>query len=80
MSEEEKKETQEETPEKALKETQTEVPEETPQEPAEPYVLSPKWKRVLAWVLFGIACLGIILWLLGIARPEWIDTVKSWFR
>ena len=63
MSEEEKKITQEETPE----------------EPAEPYVPSPKGKRVFAWVLFGIVCLGILLWLLGIARPDWIDTVKSWF-
>ena len=76
MSEEEKKVTQEEAPEESMEKT----PEEKPQEPEEPYIPSPKWKRIMAWVLFGIVCLGIILWLLGIARPEWIDTVKSWFR
>lgn len=76
MSEEEKRSVQEKAQEESLKETQPDQPAETP---AEPYVPSPKWKRVLAWVLFGIVCVGIILWLLGIARPEWIETVKSWF-
>lgn len=75
MSEEEKKITPEETPEEPTEK----VPETKTEEPAEPYVPSPKWKRVFAWVLFGIVCLGIFLWLLGIARPDWIDTVKSWF-
>ena len=39
---------------------------------------SPKWKRVLAWVLFVIVAIGIITWLLNIAYPDWIDTVKGW--
>lgn len=45
----------------------------------EEYVPSPKWKRVMAWVLFGIMCVAIVLWLLNIACPTWIDTVKGWF-
>ena len=79
MSEEEKKAPQEASPEEAPKEPAENVPEKKTEEAAEPYVPSPKWKRVLAWVLFGIVCLGIFLWLLGITRPDWIDTVKSWF-
>ena len=39
---------------------------------------SPKWKRVLAWVLFVIVCLGIVCWLLGIAYPNWIESAKEW--
>lgn len=42
------------------------------------FVPSPKWKRVLAWVLFVIVAIGIITWLLNIAYPDWIDTVKGW--
>ena len=40
---------------------------------------SPKWKRIMAWVLFGIVCVGIVCWLLGIAYPHWIESVKEWF-
>ena len=40
---------------------------------------SPKWKRVFAWILFIIVCIGIVFWLLGIAYPTWIDSVKEWF-
>lgn len=46
----------------------------------EPYVPSPKWKRVVAWILFGIMVVGIIFWLLGIAYPNWVETVKEWLR
>lgn len=50
------------------------------QEEAKPeYIPSPRWKRIAAWVLFGIVLIGIALWLLGIARPEWPDIVRSWF-
>ena len=42
------------------------------------YVPSPKWKRVLAWILFSVVCIGIVLWLLGIAYPTWIDSAKAW--
>lgn len=44
-----------------------------------PFVPSPKWKRVLAWVLCVIVVLGVITWLLNIAFPTWIDAVKAWF-
>lgn len=59
---------------------ETEIIEEAePQEQKAPFVPSPKWKRVLAWVLFVIVVLGVITWLLNIAFPEWIGTVKAWF-
>ena len=44
------------------------------------FVPSPKWKRVLAWVLFVIVILGIICWLLGIAVPDWTEKVLDYFR
>ena len=44
------------------------------------YVPSPKWKRIMAWILFVVMCVGIIFWLLGIAYPNWIDTSKEWLR
>lgn len=43
-----------------------------------PFVPSPKWKRVLAWVLFVIVVLGVITWLLNMAFPTWIDAAKAW--
>lgn len=52
-----------------------EIVEEAEKAPFEP---SPKWKRVLAWVLFIIVVLGIITWLLNMACPEWIDAAKTW--
>ena len=44
-----------------------------------PFTPSPKWKRVLAWVLFAIVVLGIVTWLLNMAFPEWIGAAKAWF-
>ena len=46
----------------------------------EEYIPSPKWKRVMAWILFGIVCAGIVCWLLSIAYPNWIDSTKEWLR
>lgn len=45
----------------------------------EPFVPSPKWKRVFAWILFGIVAIGIIFWLLHIAYPDmrWVTTIKN---
>ena len=57
------------------------VPEDLPTEEEKKekeFYPSPAWKRVLAWVLFGILLVGIILWLVGIAVPDWVDTVKAW--
>lgn len=54
-------------------EIRTEEPEK------EPFIPSPKWKRVMAWILFAVVIVGIINWLLGIAVPNWTDIVKSWF-
>lgn len=46
----------------------------------EEFIPSPKWKRVLAWVLFGIVTLGVITWLLNIAMPDWTERVLEYFR
>ena len=46
----------------------------------EEFIPSPKWKRVFAWVLFGIVVLGICCWLLNIAIPEWADKFFGYFR
>ena len=54
---------------------ETEIAEE---EEKAPFTPSPRWKRVLAWVLAVIVTLGIITWLLNIAFPTWIETVKAW--
>lgn len=47
-------------------------------EEQEVYVPSPKWKRIIAWILFAIFCVGIVFWLLGIAYPNWIDSAREW--
>lgn len=39
---------------------------------------SPRWKRISAWILFGIVILSLGTWLASIAFPNWIETVKSW--
>lgn len=52
--------------------------EETVVEEKEPFVPSPTSKRVLAWFLFVIVILGIVSWLLSIAFPGWIETVRAW--
>ena len=51
-----------------------------PVEEKEPFVPSPRWKRVFAWILFAIVLLGIINWLAGIAFPTWTDTLKQWLQ
>ena len=62
--------------EQNIAENEAEIAEE---EVNAPFVPSPKWKRVLAWVFFVIVVLGIITWLLNIACHEWIASVKAWF-
>lgn len=44
-----------------------------------PFIPNPKPKRILAWVLFAILMLGICCWLVSIAFPDWVETVKAWF-
>ncbi len=43
------------------------------------FIPSPKWKRALAWVLITIVVLGIICWLMNIAMPEWVETIRGYF-
>lgn len=52
--------------------------EEAAAEEKEPFVPSSTSKRVFAWILFGIVILGIVSWLLNMAFPEWIETVRAW--
>ena len=62
---------------------QDNAPEETadlPQAEKAPFVPSPKWKRVMAWILFAIVAAGVVLWLLNIAIPGWTDKVIEYFR
>ena len=65
------KETQQVCEEQAAEET-AEVSEK------EPFVPSSTSKRVFAWILFVIVILGIVSWLLSIAFPGWIETVRAW--
>lgn len=44
-----------------------------------PFTPSPRWKRILAWVLFAIVILGLGCWLTSIAFPNWVETVKAFF-
>lgn len=60
--------------------TDGQIPAAPEQTEKPPFVPSPKWKRVFAWVLFGIVIIGIITWLLNMACPDWIDFVKDWAR
>lgn len=50
------------------------------QEEKEPFEPAPKWKRVGAWILFGIVVLGIANWLVSIAYPEWPQWVMEQFK
>lgn len=54
--------------------------EELTVEDTTPFEPSPKWKRVAAWILFGIVMLGTINWLVSIAYPEWPQWVMGLFR
>ncbi len=56
-----------------LNDAQQEAPEQ------QEFVSSPKWKRVLAWTLFGVMVLGIFCWLLNIAVPEWPEKLFGYF-
>lgn len=64
--------------EKTPEELQTQQPEETAEK--EPFVPSPRWKRVMAWCLFAVVALGIVFWLLGIAEPHWTEKLLDYFR
>lgn len=65
-----------------MEENQKDMPavQETPEAPQSEFVPSPKWKRVLAWVLFAIVVLGIASWLLNIAVPEWPEKLFGYTR
>ena len=49
-------------------------------EEKEPIVPSSASKRVFAWILFAIVFLGIVSWLLSIAFPDWIESVRAWAK
>ncbi len=51
-----------------------------PTEEKAPFVPSPKWKRVFAWVLFAIVILAVINWLLGIAIKDWPGAAVDWIK
>lgn len=53
--------------------------QDLPEEQEKPeFVPSSRWKRIGAWILFGIVILSLGTWLASIAFPNWIETVKSW--
>lgn len=52
----------------------------TAEETKEPFVPSPRRKRVTAWCLFAVVMLGIVFWLLGIADPHWTEKILDYFR
>lgn len=64
--------------EKKTEEMTEQVASEEAVEEKEPFVPSSTSKRVFAWILFVIVLLGIVSWLLSIAFPGWIDTVRAW--
>ena len=78
MQEKNREETREEMTEQSVAEnTETEEPAV---EEKEPFVPSPTSKRVFAWILFVIVLLGIVSWLLSIAFPDWIESVRAWAK
>ena len=76
MQEKKTEEVREEMTEQSVAEN-TET-EESAVEEKEPFVPSPTSKRAFAWILFVIVLLGIVSWLLSIAFPGWIETVRAW--
>lgn len=58
---------------------QESAPQETPTAEKEPYVPSSRGRRVFAWILFGIMVVGTVLWLLGIADPNWTEKIIEYF-
>ena len=57
-----------------------EIIEDDSVEEAVPFEPSPRWKRILAWIMFFIVILGVINWLISIAYPEWPRYVMELFR
>ncbi len=53
--------------------------EQIPEEKA-PFEPSPRWKRVLAWIMAGIVTVGVINWLISIAFPQWPEYIMGLFR
>lgn len=49
-------------------------------EEKEPFVPSSTSRRVFAWILFAIVFLGIVSWLLSIAYPDWVESVRAWAK
>ena len=49
-------------------------------EEKELFVPSSASKRVFAWILFAIVFLGIVSWLLSIACPDWVESVRAWAK
>lgn len=43
--------------------------QEPQEQPEHPYTPRPKWQIILAWVLFGIMVVGILLYYYWIAYP-----------
>lgn len=59
------------------------TPEDLPSEQEKnnnEFIPSPTWKRALAWILVVIVILGIATWLINIACPHWVETIRDYFR
>lgn len=41
---------------------------------------SPRWKRIGAWILFGIIILAVINWLVSIPYPDWPQRVMEMLK
>ena len=59
------------------------MPEDLPREGEKeetPFVPSPTWKRIFAWVLFAVVFISLIFWLLNIAYPNWTASALDWMK
>ena len=68
---------------KGLEEQTEVIPEELLEEGAEKvdtFVPSPRWKRIGAWILFGVMVIAIINWLISIAYPTWPEYLAGLFQ
>lgn len=66
-----------------MNEERMELHEQEQQEIVEekaPFEPSPRWKRVLAWIMVAIVSLGVINWLISIAYPQWPEYIMGLFR